>query len=45
LRVCDRAATLTLPAAYADLASERVLNRLKALGKLMGADAQIEVAP
>ena len=45
LRVCDRAATLTLPAAYADLASERVLNRLKALGKLMGVDAQIEVAP
>lgn len=45
LRFADRVVMLTLPADHADLASERVLNRLKALGRLLGADAQIELAP
>jgi exopolyphosphatase/guanosine-5'-triphosphate,3'-diphosphate pyrophosphatase len=35
---------LTLPADYADLASDRVLSRLKTLGRLLGADAAIEIA-
>ena len=44
MRLGDRAVTLTLPAEYADLASDRVLNRLKALGRLMGVDAEIAIA-
>ncbi len=35
--------TLTLPGDYADLASDRVLSRLKTLGRLLGADAAIEI--
>jgi exopolyphosphatase/guanosine-5'-triphosphate,3'-diphosphate pyrophosphatase len=34
---------LSLPADYADLASDRVLNRLKAVGRLVGVDAQIQI--
>lgn len=34
---------LVLPRVYADLASDRVLSRLKALGRLMGFDAEIEI--
>jgi exopolyphosphatase/guanosine-5'-triphosphate,3'-diphosphate pyrophosphatase len=34
---------LALPADYADLASDRVLNRLKAVGRLLGVDGQIEI--
>ncbi|MGA8171810.1 MAG: exopolyphosphatase [Methylocystis sp.] len=34
--------TLTLPAAQADLASERLLNRVKALARLLGLEAAVE---
>jgi len=34
--------TLTLPAARADLGSDRLLNRLKALGRLLGLEAVVE---
>lgn len=34
---------LALPADYADLASDRVLNRLKSVGRLVGVDAQIQI--
>lgn len=34
---------LSLPADYADLASDRVLNRLKSVGRLVGVDAQIQI--
>jgi exopolyphosphatase/guanosine-5'-triphosphate,3'-diphosphate pyrophosphatase len=35
--------SLYLPADYADLASDRVSNRLKALGRLLGVEAAIEI--
>jgi exopolyphosphatase/guanosine-5'-triphosphate,3'-diphosphate pyrophosphatase len=44
LIVRKRVLTLTLPGDYADLASERVLNRLKSLARLLGMDAQIDIA-
>lgn len=37
------ALVLTLPEDFEDLASDRVLTRLKSLGKLMGVGAQIEI--
>ncbi|WP_330084665.1 exopolyphosphatase [Methylocystis iwaonis] len=37
------ALVLTLPRDFADLASDRVLSRLKTLGRLAGVDAQIEI--
>lgn len=43
LLVRKRVLRLTLPADYADLASDRVLNRLRTLGRLLGVDAQIEI--
>lgn len=44
MRLHKGALVLSLPNDYADLASDRVLNRLKALGRLMGVDAEIEIA-
>jgi exopolyphosphatase/guanosine-5'-triphosphate,3'-diphosphate pyrophosphatase len=34
---------LTLPADFADLASDRVMSRLKAVARLVGVDAEIEI--
>ena len=34
--------TLSLPAARADLASDRLLGRVKALGRLLGLEAAVE---
>ncbi|MCC3247337.1 exopolyphosphatase [Methylocystis sp. WRRC1] len=45
MRLTKGALVLTLPQDFADLASDRVLNRLKALGRLMGVDGVIEIAP
>jgi exopolyphosphatase/guanosine-5'-triphosphate,3'-diphosphate pyrophosphatase len=44
MRTRDGALVLTLPGDYADLASDRVLNRLKTLGRLVGVDSRIEIA-
>lgn len=44
MRLRRGAVVLTLPPDYVDLASDRVLGRLKALGRLMGVAAQIETA-
>ncbi|MGJ0510071.1 MAG: Ppx/GppA family phosphatase [Methylocystis sp.] len=44
LIVRKRILTLTLPGDFEDLGSERVLNRLKSVGRLLGMDAQIEIA-
>jgi len=44
MRLSKGALVLTLPKDFADLASDRVLNRLKSLGRLMGVDGVIEIA-
>ena len=43
LIVRKRVLTLTVPGDFADLASERVLSRLKTVARLLGMDAQIEI--
>ena len=43
LRVRKGVLALSLPADYADLASDRVLNRLKTLGRLLGVDVDAEI--
>jgi exopolyphosphatase / guanosine-5'-triphosphate,3'-diphosphate pyrophosphatase len=43
LQTQDGALLLTLPGDYGDLASDRVLNRLKTLARLIGVDARIEI--
>ncbi|PPD43289.1 MAG: exopolyphosphatase [Methylocystis sp.] len=45
-RLCikDGALLLSLPQDFTDLASDRVLNRVKSLGRLLGAEARIEIA-
>jgi exopolyphosphatase/guanosine-5'-triphosphate,3'-diphosphate pyrophosphatase len=44
LRLRKGVLVLSVPGDFADLASDRVLNRLKTLGRLVGANAQIEIA-
>ncbi len=44
LRLRKGVLILTVQGDFADLASDRVLNRLKTLGRLVGANAQIEIA-
>ncbi|WP_457796934.1 exopolyphosphatase [Methylocystis sp. S23] len=43
LLIRDGVLVLALPADYADLASDRVLNRVKAVGRLLGVDGRIEI--
>jgi exopolyphosphatase/guanosine-5'-triphosphate,3'-diphosphate pyrophosphatase len=44
MRLAESALTLTVPETLADLASDRVLNRVKALARLLGVDAELVIA-
>ncbi len=44
MRLRKNCVVLTVPTAYADLASDRVLNRVKAAGRLLGVDGVVEIA-
>ncbi len=44
LRVKDGVLLLSLPKDFADLASDRVLSRMKSLGRLLGTDAAVNIA-
>lgn len=45
LRCVRTKLVLTLPPPLADLASERLINRLRQLAKLIGREAEIKIAP